>query len=144
MEKHRQYVYTTSQPSCVLTHKACNLAIAIDSAYFVLHRVCYSSYHALHCRLSMHNQTLPLWKAWPLYCCLTIFTKPETILPSGTQIFWYWSSKHSTSLSSLLYDCLKSVSCLPCSKHVTSDVLAHKACNLTNTKSVVAKTKSTL
>ena len=90
MEKHRQYVYTTAQPSCVLTHKAYNLAIAIDSAYFVLHRVCYSSYHALHCRLSMHNQTLPLWKAWPLYCCLTIFTKPETILPSDNSNILVW------------------------------------------------------
>ena len=33
---------TTAQPSCVLTHKAYNLAIAIDSAYFLLHPVCSS------------------------------------------------------------------------------------------------------
>jgi len=51
---------TTAQPSCVLAHKACNLAITIDSTYFVLHRVCYISYHVLHCRLPMHNQSLPL------------------------------------------------------------------------------------
>ena len=33
---------TTAQPFCVLTHKAYNLAIAIDSAYFLLHPVCSS------------------------------------------------------------------------------------------------------
>ena len=33
---------TTAQPFCVLTHKAYNLAITIDSAYFLLHPVCSS------------------------------------------------------------------------------------------------------